>query len=268
MEWFIKNLISIITFPVEWFWETLESFRKEGSIWKVILLFIVSLSGLGLLLFVLIWISSYMVTYHPEWLVIAGLIAWLYAYVHSKMKKDKTPSATPSPAVDLNKQQLQSQGNKEYARMRTIMYQTLKEVAPQIGGVVPRLLSEIEVAETRYIIAHDIIFYQFKLKKADMRARYSLDDLAEFKETVQSMISNLANSGKFPTLQLQSYQTIYGNWLCGVTVDVIEDLDSHFIIQTVFASPEYAEYQHNIQLNQQNTDITTLPDATWDEFDS
>lgn len=267
MEWFIKGLINILIFPVKWFWEKLESFRKEGSIWKAILLFIVSLSGLGLLTYVLIWISSYMVTYHPEWLVIAGLIIWLYAYVHSTMKKDNTPSETSAPTVDSSKQQLQAQADKEYARMRSIIFQTFIEIAPHIGGCVPLLLSEIELGKNRHVIRDNIIFYQFKLKKADMKTMYSLNELETFKEDVQSMISSLANSGKFPSLRLQDYQTIYGNWLCGVTVDALEDLGSHFIIHTVFASPAYAEYQHNMQLNQQSDDHTTLPDATWDEFD-
>lgn len=265
MKTVIDKIVNIFTFPVQWFWKTLEELHEEGNIWKIILLFVVSLTGVGLFVLTLIGVGNYLVTYHPEWLVIAGLIMWLYAYVHSKMKKEaSTPTA---PVVDANMQQLQAQADREYPRMRSIIFQTLIEIAPKIGGFVPLLLSEIELGSNKCVIRDNIIFYQFKLKKTDMKTIYSLNELATFKEDVQSMISCLANSGQFPTLRLQDYQTIYGNWLCGVTVDAIEDLGSHFIIHTVFASPAYADYQHNMQLNQQTADNTTLPDATWDEFD-
>ena len=98
--------------------------------------------------------------------MIGGVILWLYAYVKSKMDKKKAESAMQDvPTVDPAIAELQVQAEKAYPIMRNIIYQTAKNVAPDIGAVVPRLLQEIEMPEGHYILAHNICFYQFKLNK-------------------------------------------------------------------------------------------------------
>jgi hypothetical protein len=198
--------------------------------------------------------------------VIAGLIIWLYAYVKSKMDKKKAENTMQEvvPVIDSSLAELQTQAEKGYPFMRNIIYQTAKNVAPDIGGIVPRLLQEIEIPDGHYVLAHKVCFYQFKLDKADIRMQYQLDDLFEFKLQFQNVCARLIGAGNFPTLQMQNYMDAYGNWHDAVCIDVIEDVGNTFIIQAVFASPAYAEYLHQIQLNQQGGNIdTSVPDAEW-----
>lgn len=265
MMWFIEKLTAILTFPINCFWESFEKYKETKSVWKIILLFAGSLSGLVLLGGSLAWLIAYLINYHIEWVVIGGVILWLYAYVKSKMDKKKAESAvqdvsTVNPAVT----ELQAQAEKGYPIMRNIIYQTAKNVAPDIGAVVPRLLQEIEIPGGHYILAHNICFYQYKLDKADIRMQYQTADLLEFKALFQSVCARLIGAGNFPTLQMQNYMDAYGNWYDAVCIDVIEDVGNTFIIQAVFASPTYAEYLHQIQLNQQGADNNNaVPDASW-----
>ena len=140
MMWFIEKLTAILTFPINWFWQSFEKYKETKSIWKIILLFVGSLSGLVLLWGSLAWLIAYLINYHIEWVVIGGVILWLYAYVKSKMDKKKAESAMQDvPTVDPAIAELQVQAERGYPIMRNIIYQTAKNVAPDIGAVVPRL---------------------------------------------------------------------------------------------------------------------------------
>ena len=97
-----------------------------------------------------------------------------------------------------------------------------------------------------------------------LRRFYHLDDLAVFREQYQNVCSRLITSGSFPTLQMQNCMDAYGNWYDAVHIDVIEDVGNTFIIQSVFVTPAYTEYKHQLQLNQQDmTANMSVPDATW-----
>ena len=113
--WFIEKLIAILTFPISWFWESFEKYKETKSVWKIILLFAGSLSGLALLGGSIGWLIVYLINYHIEWVVIGGVIIWLYAYVKAKMDKPKDESAVQDiPTVDPAVTELQSQAEKAY----------------------------------------------------------------------------------------------------------------------------------------------------------
>lgn len=265
--WFIEKLLSLLTFPIKWFWESFERYRETKSIWKIILLFVASLTGLVLFGGTLIWCASYLLKYHIEWVVIAGLVIWLYAYIKSRMDKNTAEAnaqAANIPAADPVLAEIQAQAEKGYPIMRNIMFQTLKEAAADIGGAVPRLLQEIEVPGMHYMPANGIIFYQFQLSKADARMQYQPADLSEFRMQIQAVCSRLIHAGNFPTLGLQDCMDAYGNWFDAACIDVIEDVGNTFIIQAVFTTPAYTEYLHQRQLNQQDSGAGgSVPDATW-----
>ena len=266
MMWFIEKLISLLSFPIIWFWESFQKYNETKSIGKIILLFACSLCGLAILVTSLAWLVVYLVNYRFGWLMMGGVIIWLYAYVKTKVFIQKPDSTgTNIPAVEPVVSKRLEQAEKGYPIMRNIIYQTLKNIAQDIGGIVPRLSQEIEIQFSQhFILAHNIAFYQFKLDKADIQSQYHTADLEEFKAQIQVACSRLISSGNFPTLQMQSYLDTYGNWHDAVCIAVVEDVGNAFIIQSVFASPEYAEYLHQLQLNQQyGADNTTIPDADW-----
>lgn len=263
--WLIKKMVELLTFPVMRFWECFEKYKEEKSTWKIILLFVGSLTGLALIGGALVWIIYYIITYHFKWVVIVGLILWLYSYVKSKMdKKAATNNVQNVPTVDPNLEALKAQAEKGYPSMRNIIYQTSKEVASSIGANSPRVSQEIEIPGEHYVLANGICYYQFKLKKADPMMQYNLSDLDVFREQFQSMCVHLIDAERFPTVQLKSGMDAYGNWYDGVHIDVIEDIGNIFIIQSVFVTPTYKEYKHQSQLNQQDMSANmSVPDATW-----
>ena len=266
MMWFIEKLLSLLTFPVKWFWESFERYKDTKSVGKIILLFAGSLTGLVLLGGTLIWCTSYLLSYHIEWVVIAGLVIWLYAYIKSRMDNKKAEMAADVSAADPSSAEMQAQAEKGYPIMRNIMFQTLKEAAADIGGLAPRLLQEIEIPGMHYMLANGINFYQFQLNKADPRMQYQPADLSEFQALVQAVCSRLIHAGNFPTLGIQDCIDAYGNWHEAVCVDVIEDVGNTFIIQAVFTTPAYTEYLHQKQLNRQALGTGgPVPDATWNK---
>lgn len=215
----------------------------------------------------LIWCASYLISYHKEWVVAAGLVIWLYAYIKSKMDKKTAEAAarvTDFPMADPALAEVQAQAEKGYPIMRNIMFQTLKEAAADIGGLVPRLLQEIEIPGTHYMLANGVAFYQFQLNKADPRTQYQLADMTEFRALVQAACSRLIHAGNFPTLGMQDYMDAYGNWHDAVCIDTMEDIGNVFIIQAVFTTRIYTEYLHQRQLNRQDADTGgCVPDAMW-----
>ena len=258
----------ILLFPIQWFWKQYEKYVESRSIGKIIILFLVSLTGLGLFAYALFWGISYLVTYHTEALIVIGVIIWLYAYVRSKMKEKedekKRQQDTQNMAYMQEEQFLHEQANKGYPIIRNILYQTLKEIGGSIGGNQPRILNEIEMLECHYILSNKIIFYQFHLAKAEIKTHYDRDELQEFENILQTSISRKIQAGDFPTLGATTFQDEYGNIYDSVIIDIIEDGDSYLGIQAVFYSPLYAEYWRNKKMNAQNSNnFNSIPEATW-----
>lgn len=266
--WFWQWLYTLISFPVEWFWKRLEQYKESKSIGKIIILAVVSISGLLLFIGSISWLVYYLLNFHMGIVVAVSLIIWFYAFVKMKMEKKAEATAIQNTAeADMYSQtlmQMQMQAEKGYPIMRNIIYQTAKAAAPDIGCIVPRLLQEIEIIDGHYILSNGICFYQFKLDKADLRMQYQIDDLKEFKTLFQTVCSRMINAGYFPTLQIQNYMDAWGNWHDAVCIDVIEDIGNTFIIQSVFVSPAYTNYLHQLQLNRQDIGTnTSVPDVNW-----
>lgn len=255
----LEFLISILGYPVKWFWSHYETYKEVHDIKRLILLFSVSLSGLIVLSLGFFKLANYLFAYHLNLIIFISIIIWLYAYI-----RDKYMSNLPEPPENDNIA-LWEQAEKGYPIMRNIVFQTTKSIAPDIGGKIPRLLGEIEMPEDRFLIANDICYYQFRLSKEDMRVQYTANDVQEFQHIFQSALSHKIQSGAFPTLKLENYRDAYGNWHDCVELDTMEDVGSFFIIQTVFCSPEYAEYRHHLAMEKTaQADTNTTIDTTWD----
>lgn len=266
--WIMQKILSVLLFPIHLFWEKYEEYKKEESVIKIIIFFILSLSGVAIIGITLIWGIVYVSSYYPEWIVIIGLIVWLYAYIKSKKQKKTEVSAMQNAQQEIiltqQQQQMQEQAMRGYPLIRNILYQTLKVIAESIGGNSPRLLAEIEIPEAHFIFANGICFYQFKLAKADIRMNYMREELQEFERILQTAISRKIQSGDFPTLGTGTYPDAYGNLYDAVIIDIIEDINTYLVIQAVFYSPAYADYTRQKQLNLQGLGSdTSIPDETW-----
>lgn len=265
--WIINKILDYLSFAIQWFWLHYEKYKKEGSIWKVAVLFACSLSGFFLTVGSFAWLMYYLITYHTEILVCFGLLVWLYAYVKSVMDRkaeEREAQQTESVAQLIDEEPEQDEQAKKSRRLVcNVIYQTLREMAGDIGGIAPRLSAEIEILDMPYFIRGDLIFYQFRLAK-ESTIQYSKEDLYEFKRMLQAAISRKIQCGDFPTLGIDVYP--YGSLVYdAVVVDSIEDVGNQFIIQAVLYSPSYGEYLLKKQNNQQMliTANTSVPDATW-----
>lgn len=260
MIWnFIKQ---ILTYPVQWFWKKYEKCKESGDTVKMIILWLVSLTGLVSIGFITIFSIGYLLTQHFNMVMLVVFIIWLYAYVRDRiMKSGEAENVQKSKDM----QSILAQADKLYPTMRNIVYQTAKDFAPNIGAKTPRLLGEIEMPEEHYIISNDICYYQFHLAKEDIRMVYSQDDLTEFRLEIQTSLSRKLRSGTFANLQIEQYKDKYGNWLDAVVIDTIEDVGTEFILQMAFSTPEYAEHVHRMRINKQNQTDYSVPDAVWND---
>lgn len=265
--WIIQKLLDFLFFAIHWYWNYYDQYKKEGNIWKVLLLFVCSLSGLFLTVGSFVWLMVYLFTYHTEIPIGLGLIIWLYAYVKSirdKKAEEQLAQQTEQVARIIDEEsELEEQARKSRRLVCNVLYQTLREIAGDIGGIVPRLSSEIEILDVPYFIRNNLIFYQFRLSK-ETQIQYSKEDLEEFKKMLQAAISRKIQCGDFPTLGMDVFP--YDNATYdAVMVDSLEDVGNQFIIQAILYSPAYAEYLIRKQNNQQMllSDNTSVPDATW-----
>lgn len=67
--WFVEWLLSILTYPIEWFWDKASVYKEEGKKGRVILLFALSLSGVVLFGYALIYGCIWIWYNHIEILV-------------------------------------------------------------------------------------------------------------------------------------------------------------------------------------------------------
>lgn len=258
--WFLEWLLSIIIFPITWFWNSYKRLKETRDVKRLIIFFILSLSGFAILAGALLWLILWLITFHIEVIVIISVVCWLFAYVKAKIDK---PSEE-EPTISQELMELEEQAIKAYPTMRNIIYQTLKSCAENIGGIVPRVLADIEVLESHYIISQNICFYQFRLEKTDIRSRYQKEEITEFISIIQAEINRKIQNKDFPTLAMEKFIDSYGNMYDAVYIDIIEDMDRYFLIQSVFYSPQYAEYLRQKKMVQQESNrVSNIPDAKW-----
>lgn len=167
--WIDNKLFDYLLFAIRWFWTHYNKYKEEDSMIKVILLFICSLSGLLLMVGTFAWLIAYLITYHVEILIGLGLIIWLYAYVKAKIDKE-TEEKTIQKAENIariveEESELEIQAKKSRRLVCNVLYQTLREMAEDIGDIAPRLSSEIEIFDIPFYIRSNLIFYQFRLIK-------------------------------------------------------------------------------------------------------
>ena len=258
--WLFEWLLSMLSYPIKWFWKGYEKYREENKAFMVVILWIVSFTGVVIIGYAMYRLFDWLFVFHMDIVIVAGLIMWLYAYIKSKL------DIGVNEDIPVEMQELIEQANRAYPTVRNILYQTLKTSAESIGGAIPRLLEEIEVAEQHYTISNNICFFQFRLAKADIRIRYEQNELREFERILQNDISRKIKAGEFPTLGIEQLMDSYGNIYDAINIDVIEDVDNCFLIQVVLYSPQYAEYIRQKKMNRQSMLIdNSVPSAKWDK---
>ena len=244
--WLVEWLISILTYPIEWFWDKASIYKEEGKKWRVILLFAISLSGVVLFGYAFIY----------------GCI-WLYSYVYSKCVKKQEAQ------VDLIKLQQESkieiQARRDYPLLKMLLYRTLKGSADSIGSKPPINVNEIVFQDKPYIISQGIIFYQFQICKNNIGMRYEKEELDEYARTLQNDISRKIRAGDFPQITNDKVWTNDGMTYDIINIDGYEDIGDCFLIRVVRYSPQYAEYVKNIHQNMSCEIVAeSIPDVRWD----
>lgn len=242
-------ILRILVSPIERFWEKAETYKANNEYGKMILSFIVSLSLVTLMAFVAAIALLYLIEHHFKVVLIIGAIAWIYWTVKQKCFDNK-PSSEPKVSPD--KDALYQSAVNGYPHMRTIMFQTVRKSAVDIGGKAPRVLGEIEVMTDKFVINYEtsIIYYQFRLAKQDIKTLYDENELIEFKDILQHTFCNLWQAGKFTQVSLQNHIDQHGNVFNPVIIDRIDDLGNEYLIQTVFTTPAYIELLRLYKENQ------------------
>lgn len=258
--WFWSKIIDILTYPIHWFWESYEEYKEEENVWKIILLFVGSLSGVIIIGIALALLAWYLIEYHMLFLIAVTLVVWLYIYIKSKMDVNNKQTLARS------QQQLYESAEAGYSLMRNIIYQTLRNNAASIGAVAPRTLQEITLPESHFVISQNICFYQFRVNKSDFNLIYTKAELDEFKRTLQVAITRSIQAGDYPHISFQNVIDSFGNILDPIYIDTLEDLDTFYIIQTVFTDQTYADYYRNREMNlQAMSQRNSIPNASWDD---
>ena len=85
--WFLEWLLGIITFPITWFWNSYKRLKETRDVKRLIIFFVLSLSGFAILAGALLWLILWLITFHIEVIVIISVVCWLFAYVKAKMDK-------------------------------------------------------------------------------------------------------------------------------------------------------------------------------------
>ncbi len=253
-----KWICNIITYPINWFWKQYQSYKDSNDTLGIIALFFVSLTGSLLIGGIIVYAGLFILENHFYLVVICGLIYWLYNYVRDRQGQQLGGQSKVQPGDVPADEQLE----REYVLMRRIVFQLLRATAEDIGCKIPRLIGEVEMPESRYIISNNICFYQFRLLKQDFNTNYKIDDLAEYKLILQSTINHKLKSGEFPAVKLEDYRDQFGKLYSSVIIDTVEDAGTELIIQTVFITPQYAQYHHQIELEKQASNKKT-PVEKW-----
>lgn len=262
-----NNLIEILLFPVRWFWIKYNQCKEEGNIIKILFLFIISFSGIALIGVALIWSIVYLFTYYPEWVVFAGLVAWLYVYVKSKMFPNPVEPIMAPQIMEPNRELLLHKANVRLDMITNIMFACIKEVAPKIKCVSPDSESEIIDIDKRIDIEDNVVFYVFRFEKEDYHTTYDDNMLNNAVATVQYKLNHMISSSKFRLYGFPTECDAFNECLNGICIDDILDNQKQYLYAWVtFDTPEYKDFLYRENMKQSSNCIdTALPNASWDD---
>lgn len=258
----LKKILMFMLYPVEWFWMWFE--KCKDSIWKLIILFTISLSGLAVIGMAFAYLIMWLCTYHPDKIVLAGLVCWLYAYVkkerdNKKLNEAKVQQKEQENLISQKQKLVEEMAWKAYPIVHEVLYHSLKECAKHMKCITPTTPQEIEMVEESYILGYNnICFYQFRVFKEDIRLMFTEEELEDCKKIIQSVISRKIQNKEFVKIQTEKIIDKYGNVFDVILVDNVKDMGNYLKIQVTLGTLAYAEYWRNKQLtNSSNT--STLP---------
>lgn len=258
-----ESILCFIEYPVNVFWKHFKKYKMKKQTGKIVLLFAGTLSGVLLIGGSISYLIAYLITYHAEWVVIAGLIFWFYGYV--KSKSDRTEVETSSqnqPILIEEKSALDSQAEDDYAEMLEVLYQTASEVAPEIGALQPVIPNDME-CDHPWIVQDGVAYYNFILVKEDPDLPFSLTERAQAKALLQKVCSKVVAESPVTT-HTQKFTDKYGKKHEPITIHAVAQSTDYIRIQTVYPNDAYAEFVHLRNLkNQTRNHSNTIPDASW-----
>lgn len=264
--WIVEWLISILTYPIQWFWDKASAYKEEGKKGRIILLFALSLSGLAIFVYAFAYGCVWIWYNHIEIVIIGGLIIWLYSYIYSKCIK-KQEAMEQVDVIELQQEsELEIQAKRDYPHLKMLIYRTLKGSADSLGSKPPINDNEIVFQDRPYIISQGVIFYQFQICKNNLKMRYEKEELDEYARTLQSDISRKIRAGDFPQITSDKAWTTDGMTYDVINIDGYEDIGDCFLIRVVRYTPQYAEYIRNLHQNMSEEAVDeNIPDARWDD---
>lgn len=234
-------IFEIITTPIQRFWADAQYLWESKSYGKLTFSFLASLLCIVLMGITLGFTIIFLIKFHFEVILIIGGIIFLYSMVK---KMFPTKPKEVEPVEDPSSYVYESAVNG-YAPMRTIIYKTLKECATFIGAIPPRMLSEIEVPTEKFLIAHECAFFQFQIRKEEIKTYYNTADLEEFRKIIQNTFKQLWETGQFPQIALQTYMDGTGIILDPIIITNFEDLGNIYLLQVVYTTPAYVSYMRS-----------------------
>ena len=242
----LEKIIMFILYPVHLFWDWYE--RCKNSLWKLILLFIVSLSGVIVIVLGISYLIMWLCTYHPDKIVLAGLVCWLYAYIkkerdNKKLNEAKVQQKKQEKLISQKQELIEEMAWEAYPIIHEVLYHSLKECAKHIRCITPATPQEIEMVEERYFFGvNNLCFYQFRIFKEDIRNLFTEEELEDCKKIIQTTISRKIHNREFQKIQTEKCIDKYGNVFDVVVIDSVRDMGNCLHIYVSLGTLAYAEY--------------------------
>ncbi|MBQ9699175.1 MAG: hypothetical protein IJV71_00990 [Lachnospiraceae bacterium] len=215
--------------------------KSNGDIGRAVVAIATSLLYLISMIFVLALGILFLLKFHIEIIIIIGAISWLYALVYKKYLKNdinSTPSSNNGNEADTNI--LIQNAINGYAPIRTVFIKVFKSCAPYLGCIPPKYLSDIEDSSNKYIIDFGCVWYNFCLKKENIKIMYTDDELKEFSKIIQSAFKRLWEAGQFNHIELKAVVD-EGTILDPILITKVEDYGDILQIQVTYTTPRYVE---------------------------
>lgn len=254
MMWLIETLINLFLYPIDWWWDMYEKYRKSKSTFKMILLFITSIMGLVVIFAGVLWLSTWLLSEHLDKLILGGLVVYAYSYVKSQRDKKadetKVKQEEEMRERELHKEmQMDEKAKRCYFSIRSIMFDTLKKCVKHIESEELHKPRDIDMTEDKYEIVNDIIFFKFRLSKEDKKKNYDDLELQSFADIIRRVLARKLHEGDDENFGTTFITDTYGNQFEKLNVDRLEDWGECFVVYVVAYTEGYAEYWRNKRLN-------------------
>lgn len=254
MKWLFEKMLILFNMDENRWWKKYVEYRYSISVAIFVVFLALIAGGVIALGFLIVWLFMWLCANHLEIVIFFSVVIFVCAcIINWKINQAKIAKAEQEEKqrrMEMQKKvEIDNKAKRDYYSVRSKIFGTLAKCAKHIECDEIQTPKDIDMTMDKYEIKDSIIFYMFRLPKADMKKIYDDVELESLAEIIRRVLARKLHEGDDEDFETEDKTDEYGNKFEKLNIDRLEDWGDYFVVFVVVYSEAYAKYWRNKRLN-------------------